>query len=389
MFSTFKAHRVTALALIALVPIAAADEPTPLADPIAATIAKGDIRVAVVPFLRAGADDHRPGAAGRHEQGPCAAPVLEAVPRRVGSSRIQRRAGPAVRRPRRRQFGEHVPRLANARRRLLQRGLPQRVRPPGFAFHPDFANAGKPGFGKLYVGFSGAKKAADDAPANPLNDLYQWPPGERDQRVDHGRPERQRLRRHDAGASARAPVLAYPQCRHAWPSTRPPPRVRPTTACSTPASVMAAAPTTPMSTGRTRRPCSARSFASTRSEAKARRPTESPATTRSSTTRTRSRRFGRTAYATRSTSRGGPDGRMYINDIGQDQVEEVNLGVAGGNYGWRIREGTFATAYGLGAMRIGPWSTRCPRTTGRSSTRWRSTTTAKATRSAAATCLPG
>lgn len=41
------------------------------------------------------------------------------------------------------------------------------------------------------------------------------------------------------------------------------------------------------------------------------------------------------------------DGRMFILDIGQDQVEEVNIGVAGGNYGWRLREGTFATAYGV------------------------------------------
>ena len=41
------------------------------------------------------------------------------------------------------------------------------------------------------------------------------------------------------------------------------------------------------------------------------------------------------------------DGRMFILDIGQDQVEEVNIGVAGGNYGWRLREGTFATAMGI------------------------------------------
>ncbi|MCY3818197.1 MAG: PQQ-dependent sugar dehydrogenase [Gammaproteobacteria bacterium] len=47
------------------------------------------------------------------------------------------------------------------------------------------------------------------------------------------------------------------------------------------------------------------------------------------------------------------DGRMFINDIGQDQVEEVNLGIAGGNYGWRLREGTFATAFGADAGSAG------------------------------------
>lgn len=41
------------------------------------------------------------------------------------------------------------------------------------------------------------------------------------------------------------------------------------------------------------------------------------------------------------------DGRMFILDIGQDQVEEINLGSAGANYGWRQREGTFATAHGV------------------------------------------
>ena len=42
------------------------------------------------------------------------------------------------------------------------------------------------------------------------------------------------------------------------------------------------------------------------------------------------------------------DGRMFINDIGQNHVEEVNIGQPGANYGWRTREGTFATGYGLG-----------------------------------------
>ena len=44
----------------------------------------------------------------------------------------------------------------------------------------------------------------------------------------------------------------------------------------------------------------------------------------------------------------GGTGQLFINDIGQANFEEVNLGAAGANYGWSQREGTFATgdAYG-------------------------------------------
>ena len=42
------------------------------------------------------------------------------------------------------------------------------------------------------------------------------------------------------------------------------------------------------------------------------------------------------------TGRNGTAG-MFISDIGQASIEEINLGIAGANYGWRDREGTFAT----------------------------------------------
>jgi glucose/arabinose dehydrogenase len=35
------------------------------------------------------------------------------------------------------------------------------------------------------------------------------------------------------------------------------------------------------------------------------------------------------------------DGRLLVGDVGQNAVEEVNLVTAGGNYGWRIKEGSF------------------------------------------------
>lgn len=35
------------------------------------------------------------------------------------------------------------------------------------------------------------------------------------------------------------------------------------------------------------------------------------------------------------------EGDMYIADVGQNDIEEVNLGESGGNFGWNIKEGTF------------------------------------------------
>ncbi len=41
-------------------------------------------------------------------------------------------------------------------------------------------------------------------------------------------------------------------------------------------------------------------------------------------------------------------GQMYINDIGQNLVEEANIGIAGANYGWPYREGTYAKNIAFG-----------------------------------------
>lgn len=47
------------------------------------------------------------------------------------------------------------------------------------------------------------------------------------------------------------------------------------------------------------------------------------------------------AYGLRNPFRATFDGsRMIVADVGQNAIEEINLITAGGNYGWRIREGT-------------------------------------------------
>lgn len=36
----------------------------------------------------------------------------------------------------------------------------------------------------------------------------------------------------------------------------------------------------------------------------------------------------------------GGSGRFFVADVGQGEIEEINIAQAGGNYGWRIKEGT-------------------------------------------------
>ncbi len=81
-------------------------------------------------------------------------------------------------------------------------------------------------------------------------------------------------------------------------------------------------------------------------------------------------------------------GTPWVGDVGQNDVEEVDVVRPGGNYGWRVREGGFAFDPGGFQLKGSRSDASCspgPAVTPCSRTRWPSTTTTTARPSSAAT----
>lgn len=341
-----------ALAAVTAWQALADDAPVALADPIPQPIQKGDIVVGVTPFVRAPMTTDSAQPVGTNEAH-ARLQYLRPIPDGSGRVAFSDIRGILYVTD---ANGESVTPyldLRSANVGFFNEAFPNESGLLGFDFHPDFAADGKPGYGKLYVGFSGAKQTADNTPANPLiaylggqqeSVISEWTAKDPAANAFDG-TMRELLRvpqfspTHNVGTIAFNPNSAASDadygllyiCLGDGGGANDPHENGQNLATLLSAIIRI----DPLGGG---------------ADAAYGIPPDNPF-------------VGAEGAAPEIWAYGlrhaqhfswGPDGRMYINDIGQDQVEEVNVGVAGGNYGWRVREGTFATAYGVGGNRIGP-----------------------------------
>ena len=316
-------------------------EPTPLADPIPEAIEKGELRVAVVPFVRAPATKDMAGAAA--VANPPRARIQYLLPVPGPGSRLAFNdlrgvlyltdasgAPPEVYLDLRTQgLG-----FTNANH-PIESGL------MGFAFHPEFATAGAPGYGKLYTAFSaepvGVADYADKG-AVQHSVLAEWTAADATADVFAGET-RELLRVGQFTPLRNVGSIAF----------------NPTATAATADYGLlymgfgdGGGGDDPKNNGQ-------------------RLDTPLGAIARIDPLGTYAGRYGVPAdnpfldredaapevwaYGLRAPQQFSWDaatGRMFIADIGQSQIEEINLGRAGANYGWGLREGTFAAGRALG-----------------------------------------
>ena len=324
--------------------LAADGKPTPLTDPIPEPIAKGDIVVAAIPFVRAppSADPANPPMTND-----AYARIQAMLPIPDGSGRLV--------------FSDvrgflYVTDLTGATPRMYLNlrtqdvdfynvAFPNEAGLLGFAFHPQFGQPGKPGYGKLYTAFSagpdsGEAAYLDESGENQESVIREWAAADPAAPAFEG-TSREVLRvgqfepTHNIGTIAFNPTASEGSPDYGLlyicfgdGGGRNDPRAYGQN-LAVPLGGIARIDPLGGSDGRAYGIPADNPFVDT--------PGAAPELW---------------AYGLRHPQHFSwdHDGRLFIGDIGQDHIEEVNLGVAGGNYGWQLREGTFATASGVGVL---------------------------------------
>ncbi len=342
-----RASAATALALAGALPLMAQAQPKPLEDPIPTPIAHGDLLLAALPFVRAPRtiDPAKPATTNAAH-----ARIQYLLPVPDGSGRLA--------------FNDlrgllYLTDVAGSPARVYldlrrenvdfhNRDFPNEAGLLGFAFHPQFGQRGKPGYGKLYLAFSsgpdsGTAAYLDESGQNQESVLREWTVA--DPAADTFRGASREVLRvgqfsptHNIGTIAFNPTASEGSADFGNlyvclgdGGGRDDPKLNGQSLATPLGAILRIDPLGGNDQQGYGIPAD-NPFVDV--------PGAAPEIW---------------AYGLRHPQQFSwdRDGRMYIGDIGQDQVEEVNLGVAGGNYGWRLREGTFATAFGVDAEQIG------------------------------------
>lgn len=330
------------VALLSLISLAADRTLTPLGRPLPEPIAKGDIVVAAVPFVRAppSTDPAKPPATNdAYARIQAMKPIPDGSGRLVfsdlrGFLYVTDLAGT-------------VPRmylnLLNQEIDFYNHAFPNEAGLLGFAFHPQFGQPGKPGYGKLYTAFSagpdsGKAQYLDESGQNQESVVREWTAADPNAPTFQG-TSREVLRVgqfnpvHNIGTIAFDPTIGENSPNYGllyigfgdggW--HRDP---------------HGNAQNLAVPLGGIARidPLGGATYGI---------PATNPFVGKSGAAPEL------WAYGLRHPQHFSwhHDGRMFIGDVGEDFIEEVNIGVAGGNYGWPLRDGTFATGLGAGLGR--------------------------------------
>lgn len=306
--------------------------PSPLADPIPAKVAKSSIVVVAMPFAQLPSSIDWP----RTDEAAAGVQAMQPIPDGSGRLAIADQRGILYVTN---AAGEPLRPYLDLRQDPDFRHLSFEIGFMGFAFHPQFGKPGTPGYGKLYTAFNVAADSGEahyldqDAPGGVEAVIREWSSVDPTADAFLGTSREvlrvgQRGLMHSIGEIAFNPTVSENSADYGLLYVGIGDGADPRLGQNLGAPLAAMLRIDPLGSG-----SDGRGYGI---------PTDNPFVD------TAGAAAEIWAYGLRHPQRFSwdVDGRLFVADIGDEQIEELNLGVAGGNFGWRLREGTFATKWG-------------------------------------------